>query len=85
MKKELSQAEIEFLKSKGFATKEGKASGFYFIESDGKTSVLIPQETGFKLEFCEWVYDGDGCHYEDFDKEYSKEGQTLEDFINEWI
>ena len=25
--------------------------------------------------------DGDGNYYQDFDKEYSKEGQSLEDFI----
>jgi hypothetical protein len=85
MENKLSQSEFEFLKSKGFILDEKKNSGFPYIESDGKTQVLVPQEKGFKLEFFEWVYDGDGCHYEDFDKEYSKEGQSLEDFINEWI
>lgn len=85
MKKEFSQYEIEFIKSKGFATREDRNSGFYYIGSGGKTTVLIPQETGFKLEFYEWVYDDDGFPYEDFDKEYSKEGQSLEDFINKWI
>jgi hypothetical protein len=85
MRKELSPAEIEFLKSKGFITEEGKCSGFHFIEEDRKTTVLIPQETGYKLEFYELCSEDDGSFYEDFDKEYSKEGQSLEDFINDWI
>lgn len=32
----------------------------------------------FKMEFYEWCDDGDGNWYEDFNKEYSKEGQNLQ-------
>ena len=72
----LSKSDIDFLESKGFIKDISKNSGYYFIEDDGKTMVLIPYEDGsYKLEFYEMVDDGDGNYYEDFDKEYSKEGK----------
>lgn len=82
----LSKSEVDFLKLKGFTQDISKNSGYYFIEDDIKTIALIPYEDGsYKLEFYEMCDDGDGNYYEDFDKEYSKEGQSLEDFINLWI
>ena len=82
----LSKSDIDFLESKGFTKDISKNSGYYFIEDDRKTMVLIPYENGsYKLEFYEMCDDGDGNYYEDFDKEYSKEGQSLEDFINFWV
>lgn len=82
----LSKSDIDFLELKGFKQDISKNSGYYFIEDDRKTMVLIPYEDGsYKLEFYEMCEDGDGGWYEDFDKEYSKKGQTLENFINFWI
>jgi len=82
----LSKSDIDFLEMKGFTKDISKNSGYYFIEDDRKTMVLIPYKNGsYKLEFYEMCDDGDGNYYEDFDKEYSKEGQFLEDFINFWL
>jgi len=82
----LSKSDLDLLKLKGFTQDISKNSGYYFIEDDIKTIVLIPYKDGsYKLEFYEMCDDGDGGWYEDFDKEYSKEGQTLEDFINFWV
>lgn len=44
-----------------------------------------PYKDSYKLEFYEMCDDGDGNYYQDFDKQYSKEGQSLEDFINYWF
>ena len=82
----LSKSDIEYLQKVGFKQDNSKNSGLYYYENDGKTKVLVPQEDGtYKLEFFEMCDDGDGNYYEDFDKEYSKEGQTLQQFIEEWI
>lgn len=82
----LSKSDIDFLTLKGFKQDISKNSGYFFVEDDGKTMVLIPYEDGsYKLEFYEMCDDGDGGYYEDFDKEFSEEGQSLEDFINYWI
>jgi hypothetical protein len=82
----LSKSDIDFLELKGFKKDISKNSGYYFMEDDRKTIVLVPHEDGsYKLEFYEMCDDGEGGLYEDFDKEYSKEGQSLEDFINFWI
>ncbi|MCK9446744.1 hypothetical protein M0Q50_07795 [bacterium] len=82
----LSKSDIDLLKLKGFAQDISKNSGYYFIEDDKKTMVLIPYEDGsYKLEFYEMCDDGDGNYYEDYDKEYSKDVQTLDDFINFWV
>lgn len=79
----LSNSEIEYLKSVGFIQDDKKNSGYYYKCDDSKTKVLIPKENGFKMEYYEMCDDGDGGFYEDYDKEYSKPGQTLEEFINE--
>lgn len=82
----LSKSDIEYLQSVGFKQDNSKNSGFYYYEDDRKTTVLVPQENGtYKLEFFEICDDGDGNYYEDFDKEYSTEGQTLQQFIEEWF
>ena len=48
--------------------------------------MLIPySDNSYKLEFYEWCDGGDGDFYEDYDKEYSKPGLTLIEFIKEWI
>jgi hypothetical protein len=82
----LSKSDIDFLESKGFTKDISKNSGYYFIEDDIKTTVLIPyKNSSYKLEFYEMCDNGDGNYYVDFDKEYSKEGQSLENFINFWV
>ena len=81
----LSKSDVDFLKLKGFTQDISKNSGYYFIEDDRKTMVLIPYKDSYKLEFYEMCDDGDGNYYQDFDKQYSKEGQSLEDFINYWF
>jgi len=82
----LSKSDIEYLRSVGFTQDNSKNSGLYYYEDDNKTKVIVPQKDGtYKLEFYEWYDDGDGNYYEDFDKEYSKKGQTLQQFIEEWI
>lgn len=78
----LSNSDIDYLTSIGFR-QDNKHSGYFYYEDDSKTKVLIPKEDGFKMEYYEMCDDGDGNYYEDFDKEYSKPGQTLEEFINE--
>ena len=82
----LSKSNIEYLQSVGFIQDNSKNSGLYYYEDDNKTKVIVPQVDGtYKMEFFEWCDDGDGNQYEDFDKEYSKKGQTLQQFIEEWI
>ena len=82
----LSKSDIEYLQRVGFKQDNSKNSGLYYFEDDRKTNVLVPQEDGtYKLEFFEICNDGDGNYYEDFDKEYSNKGQTLQQFIEEWI
>lgn len=81
----LSKSDLDLLKLKGFTQDILKNSGYYFREYHGKTMVLIPYKDSYKLEFYEICDDGDGNYYQDFDKEYSKEGQSLEDFINIWV
>ncbi len=82
----LSESEIEYLKSVGFKQNESKHSGYYYFEDDRKTIVLIPQEDKtYKLEFYELCDDGDGNFYDDYSKQYSKEGQSLEEFIESWF
>lgn len=78
--------DIEYLQSVGFIQDNSKNSGLYYYEDDNKTKVIVPQEDGsYKLEFYEMCDDGNGNYYEDFDKEYSKKGQSLQQFIEEWI
>ena len=82
----LSKSDIDYLQSVGFKQDNSKNSGLYYYEDDKKTKVLVPQEDGtYKLEFFEMCDDGDGNYYEDFDKEYSTKGQTLQQFIEEWV
>lgn len=83
----LSKSDLYFLESKGFTRDMSKNSDYYCIEDEnGKKMVLIPYEDGsYKLEFFELCDDGEGNYYEDFDKEYSKEGQSLEEFFNFWV
>lgn len=82
----LTLEQIDFLLSKGFEQNDKQNSGYYFLEDDSTTKVLVPQrDSSFKLEFYELCDDGDGNYYTDYDKEYSSEGQTFEEFINFWI
>jgi hypothetical protein len=82
----LTDKDIEFLKSKGFTQDDNKHSGYFFMEEDNKSWVLIPYDNLYKLEFYEYgLYDGDGDYYEDYDKEYSKDGESLESFISFWF
>lgn len=81
---ELSEKDIEFLKSKGF--KQQDKSGFFHIIEDNKEWVLIPYPNHYKIEFYEYgLSDGDGGFYDDYSKEYSEENQSLESFINFWL
>jgi len=82
----LSKSDINLLGLKGFIKDNSKNSGYYYIEDNGKTIVLIPYEYGkYKLEFYEMCYESDGTYYEDFYKRFNKEEQSLEDFINLWV
>ena len=85
MIRNLTIKEQDFLKLKGFVQND-KNSGFYYLEDDGKTKVLIAyDDETFKIEFYEFCDDGDGNLYEDYDKVYSKDEQSLEQFIEEWV
>lgn len=82
----LTKEQIDYLLSKDFEQNDSLNSGYYFIEDERITKVLIPQiDNTFKLEFYELCDDGDGNFYTDYDKEYSSDGQSLEEFINYWI
>lgn len=71
-----------FLKSKGFIRDDNKHSGFYYLENEHNSIILIAYEdNSYKLEYFELCDDGNGNYYEDFSKEYSKPGETLEQFI----
>jgi hypothetical protein len=46
----LTDKDIEFLKSKGFTQDDNKHSGYFFIEEDNKSWVLVPKENYYKLD-----------------------------------
>jgi hypothetical protein len=82
----LSITDVNLLVTVGFKQDDSKHSAYYYFEDDKKTTILIPQEDGtYKFEFLEMCDDGDGSSYEDFNKTYSKTGQTLQQFIEEWF
>jgi hypothetical protein len=82
----LTDKDIEFLKSKGFTQDDKKHSGYFFIEEDNKSWVLVPKYDYYKLEFYEYgLDDGDGNSYDDYSKEESKENESLESFISYWF
>ncbi len=77
--------QIDILLSHGFRRDDSKNSGNFFIDTETKTIVIIPKGVYFKLEFFELCEDGDGDVYEDYDYAYSTIGQTLTQFIQDWI
>lgn len=82
----LSNEDIQYLQSIGFKQDDKKFKGFYFIQNETQTIVLIPQHNNtYKLEFYEMCEDGEGGWYEDFDKRYSTKEQTLKQFIAFWL
>lgn len=85
----LSKSDIYFLESNGFIQDISKNSGYYFIEDDRKTTVLIPYKDGsYKLEFFEAIDhcddDSNYCYEDFFDTAYSY-GESLEDFLNKFL
>lgn len=77
---ELSDKDIEFLKSKGFSKDE--KSGFFTLIDENKTFALILKESRYKLESYEMLDDGDDGFYEDYNRFYSNDGESLESFIS---
>jgi hypothetical protein len=79
---EFTDHQIEFLVSKGFRQDPSQHSGFFFIEEDGKTYVLIPYYGTFKMEVYEVLHDGDSGYYENMYKIDAESGQSLQEFLN---
>lgn len=77
----LSNSQIDWLKSKGFVMND-KHSKWPHIETENGAEVLIAYADGtYKYESYEILPDGDGGFCEDYTKEFSKPGQTLERFV----
>ena len=80
----LTEDEIKYLESIGFKQDKSISSFYFYEDEDGARSFIIPQNGGmYKLEIYEYLYDGDGNHYEDYTKLFSREDQTLKQFIEE--
>ena len=84
-KPRFSKSEKDFLEMKGFTFVSEKMCQLISEDLPMKTFLVALQNGSYKLEFYESCDDGDGNYYEDFDKEYSKKRQSLEDFVNFWI
>ena len=81
--KQFNENDIEFLLLKGFVLNN---NGFCGINIEGKDIFVVPQDDNYiKLELYEWLDDGDGNMYQDYNKIYSEYNQTLKSFIEEYL
>ena len=79
----LTEGDKEYLKQKGFVRDR---QGFYCLEEYLNKSFLIAYaDKKYKLEFYPIYFDENGDSYEDFSKVYSRDNQTLQQFIEQWI
>lgn len=79
----LTEEDKEYLKQKGFFKDK---DGLYCLEEGLDKSFLISYaDKKYKLEFYPLLFDENGNSYEDFSKVYSRDNQTLQQFIEQWI
>lgn len=82
--KNLSPEDIQFLIEFGFIQNASLYSGYYYHQDDesSKVSVLIAHDDGsYKMEFYEFLPDGNGDWYEEFSRQNSQPNQSLVEFI----